>query len=84
MLIKTMGFALFLVGLVLIVVATFVIFGSFNMLGGFERWAVFGSGIVLCVIGYFMARGEEELSSVSKEVEGEPPLGLDEVSHRLS
>ncbi len=76
MLIKTMGFLLFLVGLVLIVLSALVIFNLLSVLGGLERWVVFFSGGVLCVLGYLMARGEEEISIVSKEIEGEqmPPI----------
>lgn len=80
MLIKTMGFILFLVGLVLIILSTLVIFNLLNVLGAFERWVVFVSGGVLCVLGYLMARGEEEISIVSREIEGEqaPPPDIEQ------
>ncbi len=75
MLIKIMGLLLFTVGLVVIVLATFVIFNLLNMLGPIERWVVFASGIVLCVIGFMMARTEEEITVASdannhQEIEG--------------
>ena len=76
MLIKTMGFLLFSVGLVLIVLTTLVIFDLLHVLGILERWVVFGSGIILCVIGYFMVRTEEEITVESKELEGSHPNDL--------
>ena len=61
MLIKTMGTVIFLVGIVLLVVAILVIFKFLNLLGTYERWVVFGCGLLVCSLGYWMARDEEEL-----------------------
>lgn len=59
---KVMGLLLFLVGLALTVLASLAIFDLLNTLGSIERWVVFASGVIICVIGYAMARGGEELA----------------------
>jgi len=81
MLIKTMGLLLFTVGLVLIVLSILVIFGTLSLLGPIERWVVFTSGTILCIIGYLMARTEEELvlesgGTADHLLESQPPSEL--------
>lgn len=89
MLIKTMGTLLFMVGMVLLILSILVIFNLFNMLGPIERWVVFASGIVLGIIGYFMARTEEELVIESGDAspqlaESERTAHLAEAPHHMN
>ena len=54
---KVMGLLLFVVGLFLIILATLALL-SFLPIGLFERFLVFGGGLLLCVVGYVMARNQ--------------------------
>lgn len=65
MITKVMGLLLFLVGLFLIILSILSLLDLYPNLGVGERLMVFIGGLVLCVLGYIMARdrstGEEEL-----------------------
>lgn len=56
MITKLMGALLFLLGLVMIIIATLAILGISPPSGALERLGVFGGGLLLCVMGYLMAR----------------------------
>jgi threonine/homoserine/homoserine lactone efflux protein len=53
---KFMGTALFLVGLVLIIIAILSLLGLVEFQGVLERLLVFAGGVLLCLIGFYMAR----------------------------
>lgn len=56
MITKLMGTLLFIVGFFLIVLATFSVLELIQQRGAFERVLLYVGGLVLCVIGYVMAR----------------------------
>ncbi len=56
MITKFMGTLLFIVGFFLIVLATFSVLQLIQPQGAFERILLYVGGLVLCVIGYIMAR----------------------------
>jgi hypothetical protein len=58
MITKWMGLVLFLVGLALILLAIFALLGFIQPSGLFERLLMFIGGVILCVLGYFMARDQ--------------------------
>ncbi len=64
MITKVMGFALFIVGLLLIILAVLALLGVIEPHGLGERFLMFGGGLVLVLIGYFMARDESTTPSV--------------------
>jgi arginine exporter protein ArgO len=53
---KFMGLLLFLIGFFLIVLAMAALLNLIQPSGLFERLLMFVGGLVLCVIGYVMAR----------------------------
>lgn len=53
---KLMGTLLFVVGFFLIVLATFSVLELIEQRGAFERIMLYIGGLILCVIGYVMAR----------------------------
>ncbi len=55
---KFMGSALFLVGLVLILIAILALLGFTQPEGLLERLLVFLGGVLLCLLGYYMARDQ--------------------------
>lgn len=55
---KIMGLLLFLVGFFLIILATLALLGFVEPSGLGERLLMFIGGLVLCVVGYFMARDQ--------------------------
>lgn len=58
---KFMGLLLFLVGFILIVLAVLVLIGVLQVSGidFFQRILMFLGGLILCVLGYVMARDQE-------------------------
>ncbi len=58
---KFMGLLLFLVGFILIVLAVLVLIGILQVPGidFFQRILMFLGGLILCVLGYVMARDQE-------------------------
>jgi threonine/homoserine/homoserine lactone efflux protein len=58
MITKFMGLLLFLVGFVLIILAMSALLGLIQPSGLFERLLMFIGGVVLCVLGYIMARDQ--------------------------
>ena len=56
MLTKVMGFLLFIVGLLLIVLAIIALLGVIQPSGLGERLLMFLGGLILVIIGYYMAR----------------------------
>ncbi len=58
MITKVMGTLLFLTGLFLIILATLALLGYIEPRGLFERFLMFGGGLILAVLGYFMARDQ--------------------------
>jgi hypothetical protein len=55
---KFMGLLLFLVGFFLIILAMAALLDLIQPSGLFERLLMFVGGIILCVLGYFMARDQ--------------------------
>lgn len=57
---KFMGLLLFLVGFILIVLEVFILLGVLQVPGidFFQRIIMFLGGLILCVIGYVMARDQ--------------------------
>ena len=53
---KFMGLLLFLVGFFLIILAMAALLDLIQPSGLFERLLMFIGGLILCVLGYFMAR----------------------------
>lgn len=53
---KFMGTALFLVGLILIVISILALLGLIQPQGLGERFLLFAGGVLLCLLGYYMAR----------------------------
>jgi hypothetical membrane protein len=51
-----MGTALFLVGLMLIIISILALLGLIQPQGLGERLLIFFGGVLLCLIGYYMAR----------------------------
>ena len=58
MITKFMGLLLFLVGFFLILLAMAALLNLIQPSGLFERLLMFIGGLVLCVLGYFMARDQ--------------------------
>lgn len=58
MITKFMGLLLFLVGFFLIVLAMAALLDLIQPSGLFERILMFIGGLVLCILGYFMARDQ--------------------------
>jgi len=58
MITKFMGLLLFLVGFFLIILAMAALLDLIQPSGLFERLLMFIGGMVLCVLGYFMARDQ--------------------------
>ena len=56
MITKFMGLLLFLVGFFLIVLAMAALLNLIEPSGLFERVLMFSGGLVLCILGYIMAR----------------------------
>lgn len=56
MLTKVMGTMLFIVGFFLILLATMAVLELVQPEGAFERILLYIGGLILCVIGYIMAR----------------------------
>lgn len=55
---KVMGLLLFIVGLLLILLAIIALIGLIQPSGLGERLLMFGGGLILVIIGYYMARDE--------------------------
>lgn len=55
---KVMGSALFLLGLLLLVLATLALLGYIEPRGLGERLLMFGGGLILCLLGFYMARDQ--------------------------
>jgi Na+/H+ antiporter NhaD/arsenite permease-like protein len=55
---KVMGLLLFIVGLLLIVLAIIALLGLIQPSGLGERLLMFLGGLILVIIGYYMARDE--------------------------
>ena len=53
---KFMGTALFLVGLLLIMLSIVALLGLIQPAGLGERLLLFVGGVLLCILGYYMAR----------------------------
>jgi hypothetical protein len=53
-----MGLVLFLAGFLLIALAMFALLGFVQPSGLFERLLMFIGGLILCVLGYIMARDQ--------------------------
>ena len=53
---KFMGTALFLVGLILIMISILALLGLIQPQGLGERFLLFAGGVLLCLLGYYMAR----------------------------
>lgn len=58
MITKFMGLLLFLIGFFLIVLAMAALLDLIQPSGLFERILMFIGGLVLCILGYFMARDQ--------------------------
>jgi hypothetical protein len=58
MITKFMGLVLFLAGFLLIALAMFALLGFIQPSGLFERLLMFIGGLILCVLGYIMARDQ--------------------------
>jgi threonine/homoserine/homoserine lactone efflux protein len=58
MITKFMGLLLFLVGFALIILSLFALLGLIQPSGLFERLLMFVGGLILCVLGYVMARDQ--------------------------
>jgi len=58
MITKFMGLVLFLAGFLLIALAIFALLGFVQPSGLFERLLMFIGGLILCVLGYIMARDQ--------------------------
>lgn len=56
MITKLMGALLFLAGLLMLIIAMLAMLGVTPPAGLLERLLVFGGGLLLCVMGYLMAR----------------------------
>ena len=56
MITKVMGFALFLVGLFLLVLSILALLERVGPFSAGERLLMFFGGLILCVIGFIMAR----------------------------
>ncbi len=55
---KIMGLLLFLMGFFLIVLATLALLGFVEPSGLGERVLMYVAGLILCVVGYIMARDQ--------------------------
>ena len=55
-----MGSALFIVGLILILIAILALLGLTPPEGLLERLLVFLGGVLLCMLGYYMAREQPQ------------------------
>ena len=53
---KFMGTALFLVGIILIIISILALLGLIQPQGLGERFLLFAGGVLLCLLGYYMAR----------------------------
>jgi Na+/proline symporter len=81
MLPKLMGAAVFSVGFFMLLVGTLYLLGSGNLAYDTGRTIfIFFGGIVLCLIGYFMARrlprvetGPQQVVTTTTEIQQEPP-----------
>ena len=58
MITKFMGLVLFIAGFLLIALAMFALLGLVQPSGLFERLLMFIGGLILCVLGYIMARDQ--------------------------
>jgi hypothetical protein len=56
MITKIMGALLFLAGLIMLLISMLALLGLSQPTGLLERLIVFGGGVLLCVMGYLMAR----------------------------
>lgn len=56
--VEVMGTLLFIAGLIMILIALVDLFNPLGI-GTVERLVLFGAGVLTCVLGYFMANGQE-------------------------